>query len=213
MEREPHFVVKYSSYLGTAIKLVLYILEQLFASVSVNSGGYLPRRSGSVNIHRYLPPLLRIIVKYCTVYYGHQIALQYVNCDIEQPTCYDNSYENKVVTLVPCLGDNSLFMELQRLIRDSWWWFCSRTLFVQAELTISMAEVVKVVQVVVAIIGVSSFHGRVSVGNEQNCVDSNMNLPFNSMSTGTATDADLSPDTPHRHHRHQQPPITPAKSK
>ena len=40
---EPHFVVKYSSYLGTAIKLVLYILKQLFASVSVNSGGYLPR--------------------------------------------------------------------------------------------------------------------------------------------------------------------------
>ena len=65
MAREPHFVVKYSSYLGTAIKLVLYILKQLFASVSVNSGGYLPRRSGSVNIHRYSPPLLRIIVKYC----------------------------------------------------------------------------------------------------------------------------------------------------
>ena len=55
--REPHFVVKYSSYLGTAIKLVLYILKQLFASVSVNSGGYLPRRSGLVNIHRYSPPL------------------------------------------------------------------------------------------------------------------------------------------------------------
>ena len=65
MAREPHFVVKYSSYLGTAIKLVLYILKQLFASVSVNSGGYLPRRSGSVNIHRYSPPLRRIIVKYC----------------------------------------------------------------------------------------------------------------------------------------------------
>ena len=31
---------------------------------SVNSGGYLPRRSGSVNIHRYSPPLRRIIVKY-----------------------------------------------------------------------------------------------------------------------------------------------------
>ena len=29
MAREPHFVVKYSSYLGTAIKLVLYILKQL----------------------------------------------------------------------------------------------------------------------------------------------------------------------------------------
>ena len=64
MVREPHFVVKYSSYLGTAIKLVLYILKQLFASVSVNSGGYLPRRSGSVNIHRYSPPLRRIIVNY-----------------------------------------------------------------------------------------------------------------------------------------------------
>ena len=64
MAHEPHFVVKYSSYLGTAIKLVLYILKQLFASVSVNSGGYLPRRSGSVNIHRYSPSLRRIIVKY-----------------------------------------------------------------------------------------------------------------------------------------------------
>ena len=66
MAREPHFVVKYSSYLGTAIKLVLYILKQLFASVSVNSGGYmyLPRRSGSVNINRYSPPLRRIIVNY-----------------------------------------------------------------------------------------------------------------------------------------------------
>ena len=63
MTCEPH-VVKYSSYLGTAIKLVLYILKQLFASVSVNSGEYLPRRSGSVNIHRYSPPLRRIIVNY-----------------------------------------------------------------------------------------------------------------------------------------------------
>ena len=51
MVREPHFVVKYSSYLGTAIKLVLYVLKQLFASVSVNSGGYLPRRSGSKSGH------------------------------------------------------------------------------------------------------------------------------------------------------------------
>ena len=33
--------------------------------MSVNGGGYLPRRSGSVNIHRYSPPLRRIIVKYC----------------------------------------------------------------------------------------------------------------------------------------------------
>ena len=32
--------------------------------MSVNSGGYLPRRSGSVNIHRYSPPFRRIIVKY-----------------------------------------------------------------------------------------------------------------------------------------------------
>ena len=67
MAREPHFVVKYSSYLGTAIKLVLYILKQFFASVSVSSGGYLPRRSGSVNIHRYSPPLRWIIVKYCNI--------------------------------------------------------------------------------------------------------------------------------------------------
>ena len=52
------------TFSGIAIKLVLYILKQLFASVSVTSGGYLPRRSGSVNIHRYSPPLLRIIVKY-----------------------------------------------------------------------------------------------------------------------------------------------------
>ena len=62
MACEPHFVVKYSSYLGTAIKLVLCILKELFASVSVTSGGYLPRRSGSVNIHRYSRPLWRIIV-------------------------------------------------------------------------------------------------------------------------------------------------------
>ena len=66
MAREPHLVVKHSSYLGTAIKLVLYKLKQLFASVSVNSSGYLPRRSGSVNIHRYSPPLRRIIVNYAS---------------------------------------------------------------------------------------------------------------------------------------------------
>ena len=64
MSRETHFIRKWSNLLGIAIKLVLYILKQLFASVSVISGGYLPRRSGSVNIHRYSPPLLRIIVKY-----------------------------------------------------------------------------------------------------------------------------------------------------
>ena len=67
MAREPHFVVKYSSYLETAIKLVLYILKQLFASVSVNGGGYLPRRRGSVNIHRYSPPL--ILLPYSVRYY------------------------------------------------------------------------------------------------------------------------------------------------
>ena len=64
MSRETHFIRKWSNFLGIAIKLVLYILKQLFASVSVTSGGYLPRRSGSVNIHRYSPPLLRIIVNW-----------------------------------------------------------------------------------------------------------------------------------------------------
>ena len=48
-------------------ELALYILKQLFASVSVNSGGYLPRRSGLVNIHRYSPPLRRVIVQYKSV--------------------------------------------------------------------------------------------------------------------------------------------------
>ena len=55
---------KWNNYLGIAIKLVLYILKQLFASVLVNSGGYLPRRSSSGNIHRYSPPLRRMIVKH-----------------------------------------------------------------------------------------------------------------------------------------------------
>ena len=64
MSRETHLIRKWSNFVGIAIKLVLYILKQLFASVSVTSGGYLPRRSGSVNIHHYSPPLLRIIVKY-----------------------------------------------------------------------------------------------------------------------------------------------------
>ena len=73
MAREPHFVVKYSSYLGTAIKLVLYILKQLFAEVEVNSGGYLPRRSGSVNIHRYSPPLRRIIVNYHLFFFSYAV--------------------------------------------------------------------------------------------------------------------------------------------
>ena len=75
MAREPHFGVKYSSCLGTAIKLVLYILKQLFASVSVNSGGYLPRRSGSVNIHRYSPPLQRIIVNCQLLYTMHKFTV------------------------------------------------------------------------------------------------------------------------------------------
>ena len=48
MAREPHFIRKWNRYLGIAIKLVLYILKQLFASVSVNSDGDLPRRSDSV---------------------------------------------------------------------------------------------------------------------------------------------------------------------
>ena len=39
MAREPHFVVKYSSYLGTAIKLVLYILKQLFLDTLESSSG------------------------------------------------------------------------------------------------------------------------------------------------------------------------------
>ena len=78
MAREPHFVVKYSSYLGTAIKLVLYMLKQLFASVLVNSGGYSTRRSGSVNIHRYSPPLRRIIVKNPWTYFAF---LQYKGYD------------------------------------------------------------------------------------------------------------------------------------
>ena len=39
---------------------MLYILKQLFTSVSVNGGGYLPSR--------YSPPLRRIIVKYCSHY-------------------------------------------------------------------------------------------------------------------------------------------------
>ena len=34
------------------------LLKQSFASVSVNSGGYSPRRSGSVNIHRYSRPII-----------------------------------------------------------------------------------------------------------------------------------------------------------
>ena len=35
---------------------------ELVLNLSVNSGWYLPRRSGSVNIHRYSPPLRWIIV-------------------------------------------------------------------------------------------------------------------------------------------------------
>ena len=47
------------------IERVDCILQQLFALVSLNSGGYLPHQISSVNIHRYSPPLRRIIVKYC----------------------------------------------------------------------------------------------------------------------------------------------------
>ena len=36
MAREPNFIRKQNNYLGTAVKLVLYILKQLFVSVSVN---------------------------------------------------------------------------------------------------------------------------------------------------------------------------------
>ena len=50
------FIGKQNNYLGIAI-IVLSILKQLFAEEEVNSGGYLSRWSGSVNIHRYSPPL------------------------------------------------------------------------------------------------------------------------------------------------------------
>ena len=62
MARGPQFIRNYNNYLGIAIKFVFDILKQLFASVSVDSGGYLPRRSGSVNIHSYSPPLRQIVV-------------------------------------------------------------------------------------------------------------------------------------------------------
>ena len=58
--RETHFIRKESHSLGIAI--VLYILKQLFASVSVNWLAvdiYL-----AVNMHRYSPILRRMIVKY-----------------------------------------------------------------------------------------------------------------------------------------------------
>ena len=48
---------------GIAVKLVLCVLKQVFASVLMNSGGYLPRRSGSVNIDHYSPlHLLHLII-------------------------------------------------------------------------------------------------------------------------------------------------------
>ena len=133
MVREPHFVVKYSSYLGTAIKLVLYILKQLFASVSVNSGGYLPHWSGSVNIHRYSPPLRRIIVKYTYSGYligcGHQplMCLLYQCCDVEFQNifisiilheqwlfapCRVQDFLNINLTVVPCLFSCSIWPDL-----------------------------------------------------------------------------------------------------
>ena len=37
MSRETHFIRKSSNYLGIAIKIVLYVREELFAPVSVNS--------------------------------------------------------------------------------------------------------------------------------------------------------------------------------
>ena len=37
MARERHFVEKYSSYLGTAVKLLLYILKQLQEAHTVYS--------------------------------------------------------------------------------------------------------------------------------------------------------------------------------
>ena len=63
---------------------MLHVQKQLFASVSVNSGGYLPRWSSWVNIHRYSPPLRRIIV----------------NCLIECP-----QVENPGRLILPDWGD------------------------------------------------------------------------------------------------------------
>ena len=40
MAREPHFVVEYSRYLGTAIKLVLYIIKQLLV---ISSKIFIPK--------------------------------------------------------------------------------------------------------------------------------------------------------------------------
>ena len=51
-------------------------------SVSVNGGGYLPRRSGSINIHRYSPPLRRIIV----------------NCHLIHPTGSFVGFSNAIMT-------------------------------------------------------------------------------------------------------------------
>ena len=45
----------------------LSIKNKLFTLMSVNSGGYLPRRS--VNIHHQPPPLRCIVVKYIVVYF------------------------------------------------------------------------------------------------------------------------------------------------
>ena len=89
---------------------MLYILKQLFASVSVSSGGYLPRRSGSVNIHRYSPPLRRIIVKY-TASMPHLHPEQIINLPSPHETnCSDRSLRfqgedipyNKGLCLVMC---------------------------------------------------------------------------------------------------------------
>ena len=54
MAREPHFVVKYSSYLGTAIKLVLYILKQLSVVSQDDISLYPLRHYNSLRL--YKPP-------------------------------------------------------------------------------------------------------------------------------------------------------------
>ena len=50
----PHFSEKKELF-GAGYPLVWYILKQLFTSVSVNSGGYLPRRFAARQIHMYSP--------------------------------------------------------------------------------------------------------------------------------------------------------------
>ena len=57
--------------------------------MSVNSGKYLPRRNGSVNIHRYSPPLRRIIVKYHIIPPFHWKRVR------SQSECYFNPFTSK----------------------------------------------------------------------------------------------------------------------